>query len=269
MMRLTPKTRQNRTLARAGVLSLLFLALPAIAAAQVVHSVSFGAGIFWPRSFDTRVEGDVLVANLTQPDIPGFPGTTSSLDFGADNLSGQIGKFRSYPFFGEWHIGFSDRLEAGVGVGYFGKKVDSRYRDLVNSARNNEDIRQTIRLRAIPITGVVRFLPLADPAGVQPYVGAGVAIIPFKYSETGEFVDLNDLVNLPIFNDRFETSGTAFGGLLLGGIRLPLGGDVYAFNIEGRYQFASGDTGGADNGFLGDKIDLSGGSLNFSFLVRF
>ena len=269
MMRLTPKTRLTRVLARAGVLSVLLATLPAIAAAQVVHSVSFGAGIFFPRSFDTRVDGDVLVANLTQPEIPGFPGTTSSLDFGASTPSGQIGKFRSYPVFGEWHIGFSDRLEAGVGVGYFGKKVDSRYRDLVNFARNNEDIRQTLRLRAIPITAVARFLPLGDPAGVQPYVGAGVAIIPFKYSETGEFVDLNDLDNLPIFNDKFEKSGTALGALLLGGVRLPLGGDVYAFNIEGRYQFASGDIGGANNGFLGDKIDLGGGSLNFSFLVRF
>lgn len=262
MMRLTPKTRLTRVLARGSMLSLLLMALPAIAAAQVVHSVSFGAGIFWPRSLDTRADGDVLVANLTQPDIPGYPGTTSSLEF-------EIGKFRSIPIFGEWHIGFSDRIEAAVGVGYFGKKVDSRYRDLVNSARNNEDIRQTLRIRAVPITGVVRFLPLGDPAGVQPYVGAGVSIIPFKYTETGEFVDLNDLVNLPIFNDQFEASGTAFGGLILAGIRLPMGGDVYAFNIEGRYQFAKGDTGGADNGFLGDKLDLGGGSLNFSFLVRF
>jgi hypothetical protein len=35
-----------------------------------------GAGIFWPRGFDQRVEGDTLVENLTQPAItaPGFSG---------------------------------------------------------------------------------------------------------------------------------------------------------------------------------------------------
>lgn len=262
MMRLPSMFRTTRMFSSAGVLAMALMAVPAVAAAQIVHAVSFGAGITWPRSFDTRVTGDVLVANLTQPEIPGYPGTTSSLEF-------EIGKFRSFPIFGEWHMAFSDHIEAGVGLGFATKKVDSRYRDLVNSARNNEDIRQTLRLRTFPITGVVRFLPFGDAASVQPYAGAGIAIIPFKYTETGEFVDLNDLINLPIFNDQFEASGTAFGGLILGGVRLPMGGDVYAFNIEGRYQFASGDTGGATNQFLGDKIDLGGGSLLFSVLVRF
>ena len=257
MMR--PMTRLTRTMARAGVLALLLAALPSIAAAQVVHSVSFGAGIFFPRGADARVDGDVLVANLTQPDVPGFPGVTSSLQF-------EIGRFRSYPIFGEWHIGIGKHIEVSAGAGYYSRKVNSRYRDLVNSARNDEDIRQTLTLRAIPITGIVRFLPLADAASVQPYVGAGVTAINFRYAETGEFVDPSDLA---IFNDQFEAKGTALGGLILAGVRLPMGGDVYAFNVEGRYQFASGDTGGTAANFLGDKIDLSGGSLNFSFLVRF
>ena len=51
--------------------------------------------------------------------------------------------------------------------------------------------------------------------------------------------------------------------ILLGGLRMPLGGDVYALTVEGRYQWGSGDTGGAANEFLGDKIDLGGGSLEF------
>jgi hypothetical protein len=29
------------------------------------------------------------------------------------------------------------------------------------------------------------------------------------------------------------------------------------------------DTGGTDEGFLADKIDLGAGQLNFSFLIRF
>jgi hypothetical protein len=44
---------------------------------------------------------------------------------------------------------------------------------------------------------------------------------------------------------------------------------VYALNVEGRYQWASGNTGGISAGFLGDKIDLSGGSLLFTFLIRY
>jgi hypothetical protein len=58
---------------------------------------------------------------------------------------------------------------------------------------------------------------------------------------------------------------------------MPIGGDVYAINIEGRYQWLVGKTDGTTTGangeilpdFLGNRIDLGGGSLNFSFLIRF
>ena len=57
--------------------------------------------------------------------------------------------------------------------------------------------------------------------------------------------------------------------LVLGGLRMPIGGDIYALTFEGRYQWGSADSGGAANEFLGDKIDLGGGSISFGFLVRF
>ena len=51
---------------------------------------------------------------------------------------------------------------------------------------------------------------------------------------------------------------------------MPLGGDIYGADRRGPYQFGNGNTGGDDAGFLGDKIDLSGGTtLSFGFLIRF
>jgi hypothetical protein len=244
---------------RVACLSFCLLGVAVPASAQVVHSMTIGAGIFWPRGFDQRVEGDVLVANQTQPAIPGFNGETSSLEF-------EISDFRAYPIYGEWNIAFGDRLEVSVGVGYQNKSVDSRYRDLVNTAANDSDIVQELRLRMIPISGTVKFLPFGQAGGFQPYVGGGISAVNFNYTETGDFVDPS---TLEIFNDKFTADGFAFGALILGGLRMPLGGDVYALQIEGRYLFGSGDTGGAEAGFLGDKIDLSGGSLNFGFLIRF
>ena len=44
---------------------------------------------------------------------------------------------------------------------------------------------------------------------------------------------------------------------------------MYSLSIEGRFVHAVGDTGGIDNGFLDDKIDMSGGLLNVSFHVHF
>jgi hypothetical protein len=232
-------------------------ALAAPASAQVVHSFGFGGGVFVPRGFDTRVDGDVLVANLTQPEL--LPGVTGSLEF-------NIKKFRSYPIFGEWNVAFGKHLELGFGLAYQQRAVPSRYRDLVNGAQNNADIEQTLRLRVIPATAVVRFLPVGDAGAVQPYAGAGLAILSFRYAEAGEFVDTADFA---IFQDRFVASGTTGGAVLLGGPRMPMGGDIYAFTIEGRYQVAKADTGGINAGFLGDRIDLGGGSLTFGFLIRY
>jgi hypothetical protein len=246
-----------RSVFRAGSLMVVLAAMAAPASAQVIHSFTLGAGVFAPRSFDTRVAGDVLVANLTQPEV--LPGVTGSLEFG-------IKKFRAYPVFGEWNVSFGNHVEIGAGVGFYQRAVNSRYADLVNGARNNADIEQTLRLRVIPLTGVVRFLPFGEVGGFQPYVGVGVAVLNFRYSETGEFVDLSDFA---IFQDRYVANGTAVGGLVLGGLRLPMGGDVYALTLEGRYQRAEGKTGGLNAGFLGDKIDLSGAFFNIGFLIRF
>lgn len=238
-------------------LALLFAAVAAPASAQIVQSVAFGGGLFLPRGFDRRVDGDVLVANLSQPDV--LPGVSGSLAF-------EIGDFTGMTVWGEYNIGINRRLEIGAGLSYFTNKADSVYEDLVNGPAGGTEIEQELRLTMIPISGVVRFLPLGDPTGIQPYFGGGVAAIRYTYTETGEFVDTT---TLEIFSDKFTAKGTAFGAIILGGVRFPLGGDVYGLTVEGRYQFANGKTGGAEAGFLGDRIDLSGGYLNFGFIVRF
>jgi opacity protein-like surface antigen len=247
-----------RTWIRASVFSAVLAGLAAPASAQVVHSLTLGLGVFMPRGMDSRVAGDTLVANLTQPLIPGTdPPSTGSLDFA-------INDFRSVPLFGEWGIGLGDHFEIAIGSGYQTKKVASRYRDLVNGPEELE-IEQDLRLRVIPVTGIARVL-FGRMGGFQPYVGGGIAILNFRYSESGEFVDTT---TFEVFPATFVAKDTAIGGQLLAGMRLPLGGDIYALTIEGRYQWASGNTGGIDAGFLGDKIDLGGGFINLGFLIRF
>jgi hypothetical protein len=238
-------------------LALLFAAVAVPASAQMVQSVSFGAGFFQPRGFDRRVDGDTLVANLTQPDV--LPGVSGSLSF-------DIGEFSGMPLFGEWNLGINKHFEFSAGVSYFTNKVDSVYLDLVNGPAGNTEIEQELRLTMIPISGLVRFFPSGDPTGIQPYVGGGIAVIPFRYTETGEFVDTT---TFEIFSDKYTAKGTAFGPVILGGVRFPLGGDVYGLTVEGKYQFANGKTGGSAAGFLGDKIDLSGGTIQGGFLIRF
>ena len=244
---------------RASLFALAFVGLATTASAQVVQSVSFGAGLFLPRGYDTRVDGDVLVANLTQPASQFDPSVTTSLSF-------DIGSFRSLPLFGEWNVAFGRHIEVTAGLSFSNRKVESVYRDVVNGERGGAEIEQDLRLRMIPFTATVKFLPVGDPTSIQPYVGGGITMINFRYTETGEFVDPFDGL---IFADRFVAKGTAVGPVFFGGVRFPIGGDVYSFTLEGRYQIVNGDTGGSPAGFLGDKIDLSGGLLNFGFLIRF
>lgn len=235
---------------------LAMLAVAAPASAQVVQSLHIGGGFFAPKGFDSRAEGDVLVRDAFGEQLSSFPDLSDALVF-------DMSDFRSGQLFGEWNVAFGNHLEVGAGLGFYKRSVPSIYLDLVDN--QDRDIDQTLRLRIIPVTAVVRFLA-GRPGSVQPYVGAGAGLFRYRYAEFGHFVDPD---TLDIFEDRFTTTGWAPGGVVLGGVRLPLGGDVFGLTVEGRYQFATGETGGIDAGFLDEKIDLGGAQFNVGFLVRF
>ena len=233
----------------------LFVATPA--SAQVVQSVQVGVGGHFPAGFKSRADDDVLLRNSLGETLPGDRTLTDALAF-------EMGDFRSANLLGEWNLTFGDRIEFGAGLGFYRKTVPTVYYDVTD--QRGRDIGQELSLRVVPVTGIVRFMPFGRAGQPQPYVGAGLAVLNFHYSESGDFVDGD---TLDIFTDRFAVNGTAVGALLLGGVKLPLNGDIYGLNIEARYQMGLGDTGGTSNGFLADKIDLSGAQLNVTFQVRF
>ena len=243
-----PTKALTRKLVIACTATLLTLVGATQASAQIVQSLQIGVGVFFPRGFSGRVAGDTLVADLTDT----YP------------LAFSIGDFTGATINGEWNLSFGHHVEIGAGLGYYQRTVHSTYATLVNA--DGSEITQSLRLRITPITGVIRFMPFGKQGQFQPYVGAGVGFFNFNYSESGLFVDTTDF---SIFPATFEAHGTAVGPILLGGVRIPIGGDIYGFATEYRYQWANGDTGGLPAGFLGPKIDLSGGTLNFTFLVRF
>lgn len=244
---------------RSGAIILCLAALAGAtpASAQVVQSVTVGGGLFFPKGLDSRVDGDVLVRDAFGEALPAIPDLSDALVF-------DMSDFRGGQVFGEWNFSFGDRVEVGAGIGYYSRAVPTVYLDLVDE--QGREIEQNLRLRVTPVTAVVRFLPFGSARTVQPYVGAGVGLFSFRYSEQGRFADPE---TLDIFEGDYKASGTVPGGVVLGGLRVPLGGDIYGLTLEGRYQFATGETGGIEEGFLDDKIDLGGFNLNIGFLVRF
>ena len=117
--------------------------------------------------------------------------------------------------------------------------------------------------RVVPLTATIRFLPLGH-ASVEPYVGAGIGAFNWRYSETGEFVDFDDV----IFRANYVADGTAWGPVVVGGVRFPFG-DMWDIGGELRYQWAEGDTKPQESQLLGDKIDLGGLNAAVTFHVRF
>jgi hypothetical protein len=240
---------------RAAALLITGVLIAAPAGAQVVQSVQFGVGGFFPRGLDSRAADDVLARDYFGASLPGAPNLSDALVF-------NVSDFRMGSLFGEWTVGFGDHVEVGANVAFQKRTVPTVYADLVD--QSGGDVAQTLRLRMIPTMGIVRFLPFGRPGDVQPYVGAGAGVVNFRYSEFGDFIDPQ---TLEIYSQTYTKTGTAGAGLLLGGVRFPLGGDIYALSLEGRYLWSVGS--GLGDNFLADKIDMSGGGFNVGFQVRF
>ncbi len=225
---------------------------PAPVAAQITRvtggsdsrqAIGFNVGYFALKGADSRGEDDVLFRNL-------------------DSLLFDIKDFNGASFGAEWLIGVTDYIEVGAGINFYQRTVPSIYDALVNV--DGSEIEQDLKLRQVPMSATVRFLPIGRRASVQPYIGAGIGAINWRYTETGEFVDFND----DIFRASYEAKGTEVGPVILGGIRFPVA-DVWLIGGEVRWHSAKGNTGGIDEGFLGDKIDLGGLTASFAMHFRF
>ena len=227
-----------------GVLAAIIALSSAVTAqAQITNSVNLGIGAFMLRGLDSRGDDDVLLADL------------DSLEFEIKDFNGPLVN-------GEWLIGVGDRLEFGFGVGFYQRTAPSIYADFVDS--DGTEIEQDLKLRIIPITATVKFLPIGRAGDFQPYVGGGIALLNWKYSETGEFVDFSDG---SIFRDVYVADGSTIAPIAFGGVRVPVNGDVFAVNAELRWQGGKGDTSGS--GLLADRIDLGGFSFIGAFQIRF
>ena len=212
---------------------------PSIASAQ--QSLNFSVGGFVPRGEDGRANTDVLVNNR-------------------DFLAFNIKDFNGAVFGAEWLAGLGDRFEAGLGAGYYARTVPAVYLDFVNA--NGSEIEQDIKLRVVPFTATVRFLPMGHHNGIEPYIGGGVGVLAWRYSETGQFLATDS----SIFRDSFVTKGSAAGPLILGGIRVPVGSMGIGFEV--RHQSAEGKIP-SDQDFAGTTIDLGGFTYNFTVHIRF
>ena len=175
---------------RVGSLVIAALLVAAPASAQMVHSVSGGLGVFWPRGFDSRVTGDIWVEDLN----PSFnlPDVFLGLAF-------EIGDFKAANVFGEWAVSFGNHFEFGAGLSYL---QPDRAQHLSRRRSTSCPTARSSRSRRISSCACCRS-PASSassrcgPGSIQPYVGGGISAINFRYSEVGEFVDPSDGLVFP------------------------------------------------------------------------
>jgi len=209
--------------------------------ARAQQTLNFTLGYFAPLGADARVSGDVLIENrdFLLFDIPDFNGAS-------------VG--------GEWLVPLGRHVEGGIGISYSRRTVPTIYERFVDDA--GAEIEQSLRLRLVPAAFTIRLLPLGQRSPVQPYFGAGLGIVNWRYVEDGDFIDFG--AGNEVFTDTFVSNGSETGPIALGGIRFA--SRTASAGFEVRYQKANANLG---NEFTAPKIDLGGWTYNVTLGVRF
>jgi outer membrane protein W len=230
---------------------LLVVGAMAAPAAQA-QDQSFGVtlGYFTLRSEDGRTAGDVLNANRC-----------IDVTFACEPLLFDVSDFNGATIGAEWLVGITDYLEAGASIGFSQRTVPSIY-EFVENDLTGDDIEQDLKLRLVPVTATIRFVPTGRRSAFQPYIGAGVGAIAWRYTETGDFVDV---FTGDIFRASYSEGGTAFSPIILGGIRFPV---ENSFLIGGEVRWQRGE-GSLPEDFVGERIDLGGVTYQAVFHFRF
>jgi len=208
------------------------------------NTANFTIGYFAMKGIESRVPGDVIVADLLNQ---------QPLLFEVKDLNSAV-------VTGEYLFSISRNIEFGVGLGFSQSTAPSVYSNITHS--NGDEIFQEIKLRQVPVTFSGRFLLLPRGSKVEPYIGAGLVAIRYQYSETGEFVDEFGT----IFPASYLAKGTTAGPTILAGVRAPI--DRATVGFEVRWQKVDAN-GLLDEGFLDDKLDLGGWHANFTLGFRF
>lgn len=232
---------------RAGSIAIVVAGAALISAqpATAQQTLNFSLGYFTVRGEDARVERDVLNENRNV-------------------LVFDISDFNSAAVGAEWLVPLGGYVEAGAGLGFSRRTVPSVYEDFVDT--DGSEIEQDLRLRLVPVAFTLRVLPLGQTSPVQPYIGGGLGIVNWRYSEAGEFVDVRN--RNAIFREQYVASGNATGPIVLGGIRFA--GDTISSGVEVRYQSADADLGTRFSGVDAEpRIDLGGWTYQFMVGLRF
>ena len=164
----------------------------------------------------------------------------------------------------EWLVPFGHLLEAGVSASISRDTVPTIHVGVRNS--DGSAIPRDLSLNQMPVALTVRVLPLGQSYSVQPYIGGGIVVINWEFSESGDFAAST---RRTIFRDEhYSANGNAPGVILLAGMRA-ITLDKYAFGMEARYMRPRGHLGPIFARQANPDLDLGGLTLLATAGIRF
>jgi hypothetical protein len=186
---------------------------------------------------------------------------TDILSIEHNALAFDIRDFNGPTIGGEWLLPIGEFVEAGAGIALAKKTVSTVHVRAVNN--NGTEIPRELGLRQMPIAFTARWLPLGQSYAVQPYLGGGLALIKWRFTEEGDFVIPSGMV----FRDEaYAATGNATGPIVLLGLRVSR--QSIALGFEGRYMRARGSFGDTFARVIDPDIDLGGWTIQATAGVR-
>jgi hypothetical protein len=190
---------------------------------------------------------------------------------GADTLSTL--SFDSPYLGGEFAVRPSERWDIALGFGWTRSRSVTEYRRWVETDPGppvtDFPIEQETTFQVVTGTLGAKYY-LQDrgqrvgslawvPHRLTPFVGAGIGVSSYEFTQRGDFVDA---VTTDIYQDILETDGEGFLAYAHAGVDVVLGSNV-VLTGEARYTRADAAVGGSFDNF--NDIDLAG----LQFLVGF
>jgi hypothetical protein len=196
-----------------------------------------------------------------------FPGGESELwTVNTETFDFDVGDFNYLMGGVELDIELTNYLDVAIGFDGYSRRVDSAYRDFVRD--DGDEISQSFKLKVLPITGGLRFLPAGKFRRLIPHVAVGAGLYYFDYQERGDFISTgSSQIFLGTFSDRGLVPGLQAGAGAE--YRFSEGidpGEGWYFFGQFRRHWVSADL--ADD-FTGEKLDLGGSEFAFGLSLRF
>ena len=236
-----------------------------------------GAAMTLPLDLAAQGSGDGFLFRAPRIQLGfrvGYAGATAGseiFDFSREELTLEKGDFSGGLFGAEVAYRASERLDLALAFSNSSTRTRSEFRDWIGE--DDLPIEQETTFIRRPFTVSARYF-FSDrgravsrfawiPNRMTPYLGGGVGVMWYEFTQDGDFVDFQDLA---IFTTRFNSDGTSLMGHVLGGLELSVSPRIVA-NLEGRYEFASAEMSQDFVGF--DDIDLSGFQVSVGLGLRF